>query len=115
MNTAPARQMAVPTILATLLKLLISTFSNLREPNKKKSGRLGGNKEFGLVRARSYSSIQMAKWAVLDDIGQMAPVVVQTNAKCWAQLSAQQKGQKWKENKIERKGQREKTVDVRTR
>lgn len=33
MNIAPARQMAVPTILAMLLKFLTSTFSNLHEPN----------------------------------------------------------------------------------
>ena len=34
MIAAPARQMAVPTILATLLKLLISTFSSLRAGSK---------------------------------------------------------------------------------
>lgn len=42
MNAAPARQMAVPTILATLLRLLTSTFSSLRAGRNKTGVRILG-------------------------------------------------------------------------
>ena len=105
MNTAPARQMAVPTTLATLLKLLISTFSNLREPNRKK------RREGVRIWAATGKVIVVSKWAgvvatilahetnrpVMEEFS-LAPVEVRKNAKCWARSNKRRK--KRKENKI---------------